>query len=132
MSGFLPNPIHDQQQVAHHFFLDGSIMFLGNLIVGLLVYSKYPGPTPYSRTEAISYGAPIILAGLILTQTQIIGKLNTVELFFVWIGQESAWTMWIVQIVDGLCLFWGTNQSNKSVVRSLPCCAVVPVLMVGC
>jgi len=107
-------PVYEQQGLAHHLVLSGSIMFLGGLIIGALVYgSKYPRLTLYCHIEGVSYGSAMIITGLILTQKQFVGELTKGELFVVWLGQVVGWPMWISQILQAL--FWGTNQMNRIV-----------------
>ena len=107
-------PIYDQQELARHLILSGSIMFLGGLVIGLFVYgSKYPRLTLYCHVEGVSYGGAMITTGLILTQKQFVGNLTKGELFGVWLGQTVGWPMWLSQVLQSL--FWGTNQMNRIV-----------------
>ena len=106
-------PSTTQEELSTSLIQSGSLLFLGGLIVGLLVYvSRYPRITLYAHIEGTSYGLSMVVIGLLIDTTRYVGKLNEWECYAVWVSQVVGWPMWLSQLCQ---CFWGTNQMNKIV-----------------
>jgi len=106
-------PIYEQEQLAFDLVKSGSWLLLLGLFWGLAIgASAYPHLALFAHKQATVIGCSMVVLGLVVKQTEWIGRLNEWECCGIWFSQVVNWPMWLAQVAAS---FWGTNKMTKLV-----------------